>query len=248
MAQDRAAERATTAEREPDVDCTGCGPAQAAGPDAGPGAEAGSGPSAPPTASPAAAPAASPDSAPRRLRADAARNRDRLVEAAAARFAAEGVETSLEAIARDAGLGIGTLYRHFPTREHLVGAVYRRELDLLCGAAPALLAAMPPDAALEAWMMRMVDYMETKRGLASSLKLLMEAGESCLFADVRDRLTAALGALLRAGVQAGTLRGDVDEMDVFQALGGLYNAGEGAEWRGRAERLVSIVIGGLRAG
>ncbi|MEC9432535.1 MAG: TetR/AcrR family transcriptional regulator [Pseudomonadota bacterium] len=236
MAQDRAAEQATTAEREPDAGRAGCGQAPAAGPDAGRGAEAGSDP------------AASADAAPRRMRADAARNRDRLVEAAAARFAAEGVETSLEAIARDAGLGIGTLYRHFPTREHLVGAVYRRELDLLCGAAPALLASLPPDRALEAWMMRMIDYMETKRGLASSLKLLMEAGESCLFADVRDRLTAALGALLRAGVEAGTLRGDVDELDVFQALGGLYNAGEGAEWRGRAERLVSIVIGGLRAG
>ena len=104
------------------------------------------------------------------LRADAQRNRDRLVEVAASVFAERGIDASLEEIARRAGVGIGTLYRHFPTREHLVEVVYRREVEALCAAAGELAARHPSDVALEEWMRRFVDYIATKRGLATSLR------------------------------------------------------------------------------
>ena len=109
----------------------------------------------------------------KRLRADARRNRDKLVEVAAAAFAEHGVDTSLEDIARRAGVGIGTLYRHFPTREHLVEVVYRREVEALCAAADELARQHAPDVALAEWMQRFVDYIAAKRGMANSLRILL---------------------------------------------------------------------------
>lgn len=189
-----------------------------------------------------------PDAAaPRPLRADARRNRDRLVEIAAEAFAAHGVDASLEEIARRAGVGIGTLYRHFPTREHLVEVVYRREVEGLCQAADELSRAEAPDAALEQWMQRFVDYIATKRGLATSLRILMSTN-STLFSDTSGRVTQALRRLVEAAVAAGAIRGDVDASDVLHALGGIYSAPDTRDWRDRSRRLVKLLMDGLRFG
>jgi AcrR family transcriptional regulator len=180
----------------------------------------------------------------RALRADAQRNRDRLLEVAAHAFAAEGPEVTLEAIAREAGVGIGTLYRHFPTREALVEAAYRNELARLCDAAGELLETAPPDVALRTWMDRFVDYMTTKRGMADALKAVIASGGNP-FAHSRDRMTEALGLLLRAGAGAGTLRPDADAADVLAGLSGVsLAAGE----RDRAGRLLDLLVDGLRYG
>src|SRR5258708_5683395 len=121
------------------------------------------------------------------LRADARRNRDRLLEAAVRAFSADGPDATLDAIAKEAGVGIGTLYRHFPTREALVEAAYRNELDRLCDPVPELLEAVPADEALRTWMDRFVDYMTTKRGMADALRWLIASGGNP-YAHSRDRL------------------------------------------------------------
>jgi AcrR family transcriptional regulator len=181
------------------------------------------------------------------LRADAQRNRDRLVEVAAAMFAERGIDASLEEIARRAGVGIGTLYRHFPTREHLVEVVYRREAEGLCAAAGELAGKHPSDVALEQWMQRFVDYIATKRGLATSLRILLTTN-STLFSDTSGRVSQALRQLVEAAVADGTIRGDVDASDVLHALGGIYSAPDTPEWRDRSRRLVKLLMDGLRFG
>jgi len=179
----------------------------------------------------------------RQLRADAQRNRDRLLDTAARAFASTGPEVPLETIAKDAGVGIGTLYRHFPTRDALVEAVYRNELARLCDAAPELLRAQPADAALRAWMDRYVGYMATKRGLADALRALMGDGANP-FAESRARLCAALSLLLTAGAEAGTVRADVAAEDVLASLSGLTLV---ATEPAQAERLLDLLMDGLRA-
>ncbi|CAH2397748.1 TetR/AcrR family transcriptional regulator [Mesorhizobium escarrei] len=181
------------------------------------------------------------------LRADAQRNRDALVKAAAAAFAMHGADASLEEIARQAGVGIGTLYRHFPTREHLVEVVYRREVESLCAAADELALHHPPDVALEQWMQRFVDYIATKRGLATSLRTLLNTN-STLFSDMSGRVTLALRQLIEAAVADGSIRSDVDASDVLHALGGIYSAPDTDDWRDRSRRLVSLLMDGLRFG
>jgi AcrR family transcriptional regulator len=183
----------------------------------------------------------------KRLRVDARRNRDKLIETAAAAFAEHGVDASLEDIARRAGVGIGTLYRHFPTREHLVEVVYRREVEGLCAAADELARQHPPDIALEQWMQRFVDYIATKRGLAKSLRILL-ATNSTLFSDMSGRVTLALRRLVEAAVANGSIRGDIDSADVLQALSGIYSAPDTKDWRDRSRRLVSLLMDGLRWG
>ncbi|WP_404927716.1 TetR/AcrR family transcriptional regulator [Mesorhizobium sp. ORM16] len=181
------------------------------------------------------------------LRADAQRNRDRLAEVAASVFAERGIDASLEEIARRAGVGIGTLYRHFPTREHLVEVVYRREVEGLCAAAGELAAKHPSDVALEEWMRRFVDYIATKRGLATSLRILLTANAN-LYSDTSGRVSAALRQLVEAAVAEGTIRGDVDASDVLHALGGIYSAPDTPDWRDRSRRLVRLLMDGLRFG
>lgn len=181
------------------------------------------------------------------LRADAQRNRDRLVEVAASVFAERGIDASLEEIARRAGVGIGTLYRHFPTREHLVEVVYRREVEGLCAAADELATKHPSDVALEEWMRRFVDYIATKRGLATSLRILLTANAN-LYSDTSGRVSAALRRLVEAAVAEGTIRGDVDASDVLHALGGIYSAPDTPDWRDRSRRLVRLLMDGLRFG
>ena len=186
-------------------------------------------------------------SAARPLRADAQRNRDRLVEVAAQAFAEHGVDASLEDIARRAGVGIGTLYRHFPTREHLVEVVYRREVEGLCHAAEELAAEHPADVALELWMQRFVDYIATKRGLATRLRLLLTTN-STLFSDSSGRVSGAMRGLIEAAAAAGKIRADVDASDVMHALGGIYSAPNTPDWRARSGRLVKLLMDGLRVG
>jgi AcrR family transcriptional regulator len=177
----------------------------------------------------------------RPLRADAKRNRDRLLAVAVRAFSQDGPDVPLDAIAREAGVGIGTLYRHFPTREALVEAAYRTELDKLCAAAPVLLTTLPPDRALRAWMDRFVDYMTTKRGMAEALKAVIASGGNP-YAVSRDRLLTAVGSLLDAGIAAGVLRADVPAADVLTSLSGVTLA---ATEREQAGRLLDLLVDGL---
>lgn len=181
----------------------------------------------------------------RPLRADARRNRDALLAAAAAAFAADGPDATLEAIAAGAGVGIGTLYRHFPTREALVEAAYRNELGRLCDSADELLATMPADRALREWMERFVDYAVTKRGMADTLRALIAAGQNP-FAQSRARMVAALESLLSAA--AGAVRTDVDPADLLATLGGVSMAAGDAAGREQASRVLDLVMDGLRYG
>jgi AcrR family transcriptional regulator len=187
-----------------------------------------------------------PSTGERTLRADAQRNRDRLLEVAAHAFAAGG-DVTLEAIAREACVGIGTLYRHFPTREALVEAAYRNELARLCDAAGELLATASPEVALRTWMDRFVDYMTTKRGMADALRAVVASGGNP-FAHSRDRMIEALGDLLRAGAEKGTLRPDADPTDLLAGLSGISLTACEPTQRAQAGRLLDLLVDGLRYG
>jgi AcrR family transcriptional regulator len=181
----------------------------------------------------------------RPVRADARRNRERLLEAAVRAFAGDGPDMTLEAIAKTAGVGIGTLYRHFPTRDALVEAAYRQELAHLCDAVPGLLRSLAPDEATRAWMDRFIDYMTTKRYMAAALQAVIASGGNP-YAQSRGRLIAAITALLDGGVSAGTLRSDVEPNDVLVALSGVsLAAGEPAQ-RQQAGRILDLLVDGLR--
>ncbi|HEY0869285.1 MAG TPA: TetR/AcrR family transcriptional regulator [Acidothermaceae bacterium] len=162
-----------------------------------------------------------PDAADRALRADAKRNRDALLESAGQAFAEHGTAASLEDVVRRAGVGIGTLYRHFPTRDALVEAAYRHGVEQLCDSANHLLATQAPDVALEAWMLDFVGYVATKRGLAGTLKLSAPDVHAELFAYVHERLRRAIDSLVNAAAAAGKIRSDVDGFDLIRALGGI---------------------------
>jgi AcrR family transcriptional regulator len=181
----------------------------------------------------------------RPVRADARRNRERLLEAAVRAFASDGVDVTLEAIAKTAGVGIGTLYRHFPTRDALVEAAYRQELAHLCDAVPGLLRSLPPDEATRAWMDRFIDYMATKRYMAGALQAVIASGGDP-YAESRARLIAAITTLLAAGISAGTLRSDVEPNDVLLALSGVSLAAGAPDQREQAGRLLNLLIDGLR--
>ena len=180
------------------------------------------------------------------LRKDAARNREKLLAAALELFAERGTEGSLEEVAKRAGVGIGTLYRHFPTRDALVEAVYRNEVAQLRAAADELLAELPPDRALEAWMRRFVEYGAAKRGMRDALQSM--AGGKDLFADTRGQIIEAVAVLLRAGAAAGTIRADVEPEDVLRAMSAIWLVAEGDEWADDATRVLRLVLDGLRYG
>lgn len=190
---------------------------------------------------------ASPAPAAKSLRADAQRNRDKLVKIAGLAFAEHGIDTSLEEIAERAQVGIGTLYRHFPTREHLVEVVYRHEVEILCQAADDLARKHPPGQALAQWLQRFVDYMAAKRGMADSLKLLL-ASNSEFFAEASGKIPAALQKLIDAAIAEGSIRADIDSSDVMHALSGIYGGPQTPDWRDRSKRLVALLMDGLRWG
>jgi AcrR family transcriptional regulator len=179
-----------------------------------------------------------------RVRADARRNRERLLEVATAAFAAaDGRAVSLESIARDAGVGIGTLYRHFPNREALVEAVYRTELADVAAAAEKLLKRYPPKIALRRWMDRYASFVAAKRGMAESLHAIFDSG-AMEPSQTRDSLTAALDTLLRAGADDGSLRSDVQADDVVSSLIGALLASGSPEQTGR---LLDLLVAGIAA-
>ncbi|RCG32241.1 TetR/AcrR family transcriptional regulator [Sphaerisporangium album] len=181
----------------------------------------------------------------RPLRADARRNRDRLLEVAVRAFSQDGPDVTLDAIAKKAGVGIGTLYRHFPTREALVEAAYRNELARLSDAVPGLLESLPPDQAARAWMDHFFDYMTTKRGMAEALRAVIASGGDP-FSESRVRLVAAVTALLEAGAAAGTVRADVLPEDVLASLNGVCLAAGDAARRDQANRMLDLLMDGLR--
>jgi len=183
----------------------------------------------------------------RPMRADARRNRDLLLAAAIAAFSTPDADVALESIARDAGVGIGTLYRHFPTRESLIEAAYRSELERLCDAVPALLAKNQPDIALRAWMDLFIDYMATKRGMAEALRAVIASGGNP-FAHSRELLLAAVSTLLAAGVDVSTVRSDVEAADVLASLSGISLAVGDPAQREQASRLLDLLVDGLRYG
>jgi AcrR family transcriptional regulator len=152
---------------------------------------------------------------------------------------------SLNAIAQRPGVGIGTLYRHFPTREALVEAAYRDELTRLCASADELLAADPLEVAMRAWMGRFADYVATKRGMADTLRAVVASG-AITSSETREGLTAAIKTLLDAGARSGTLRADVEAGDVFAGLAGIFLASGGPGDRERASRLLDLMMDGLR--
>ena len=182
---------------------------------------------------------------PRAPRVDALRNRDRLVQVARDAFTAAGGPVPLENIARDAGVGIGTLYRHFPTRDALVEAVYAAELDDVTGSVPTLLGDLPPDAALRAWMARYAAFVKTKRAMAETLRAGWASGRIATPAT-RERITAAIGTILAAAAEAGTLRADVQPEDVTVLLLGTLLASTGDDCPGQTERLLDLVLDALR--
>jgi AcrR family transcriptional regulator len=152
---------------------------------------------------------------------------------------------TLESIAREAGVGIGTLYRHFPTREALIEAAYRNELARLCTSAAELVATMPADIALRAWMDRFIDYLATKRGMADALRAVIASGGDP-FAQSRESLLNAIGTLLKAGAADARLRSDVAPADVMASLSGVSLVAGAPEQRDQAGRLLDLLLDGLR--
>jgi AcrR family transcriptional regulator len=181
----------------------------------------------------------------RKPRADAIRNRERVLEAAKAVFSQGGPEASLEAVARHAGVGIGTLYRHFPTREALFEAVYRREVDQLVELAENLKGTTTPVEALRSWLRAGVEFMATKKGMSAALAVIVH-GSSDLVAYSLDRLTGAIGDLLKRAASAGEIRGDLDPEDILRTLVGMCYAHDRPGWQEKVLRLVDVFIDGLR--
>ncbi len=185
-----------------------------------------------------------PPNAPKRPRADARRNRDRVLEAAKTVFNAGGAEASLEAVARMAGVGIGTLYRHFPTREALFEAVYRREVQQLADLAGHLATEAPPVEALRRWMRANVEFVATKKGMSNALALAAQAPPDLITLSF-DQLTRAVGTLLSRAVAAGAIRDDVGSEDVIRTLVGLCYTHDQPGWQRNVLRLVDVFVDGL---
>ncbi|MFC9648789.1 TetR/AcrR family transcriptional regulator [Streptomyces sp. NPDC059892] len=186
-----------------------------------------------------------PDGAERPVRADARRNREKLLTVARAAFAAADDTVALESVAREAGVGIGTLYRHFPTREALVEAVYAAELDAVATSAPGLLDELPPEAALRAWMDRYAGFVATKRGMIDTLRTGWASGRIAT-PTTRERVTAAIGTILAEGARTGSLRADVDPEDVTTMLLGVFLSTAAGDTPERTGRLLDLVVDALR--
>lgn len=181
----------------------------------------------------------------RPARADAQRNREKLLAAARAAFAAADSTVSLEAIARDAGVGIGTLYRHFPTRQALVEVVYAAELDDVVSSASTLLVDLPPDAALRAWMDRYAAFFTTKHGMIDVLRAGGTSGNVAT-PTTRARVTAAIAPILTDGARAGSLRAGVDPEDVIAMLLGVFLSTAASGTPEQNDRLLDLIIDALR--
>ena len=183
----------------------------------------------------------------RKPRADAERNRLRLLEAARAAFASGGTGASLEDVARAAEVGIGTLYRHFPTRDALIAEVYRNEAAKLYDHARELADSQPPIAALRTWLLLFVDYLSTKLILVEALKAMVEGDSARLKATSGEQLTAAASLLVGRAVASGEISADgLDPIDLLRAITGVAMAGASPDWDQAARRMVDVLINGLR--
>jgi AcrR family transcriptional regulator len=182
---------------------------------------------------------------PRKPRADGLRNRELLIAAGKQAFAERGAEVPLEDIARRAGVGIGTLYRHFPTRPTLLAAVYRREVEQLRAAAERLLATKPAGEALEAWLHQLVDYIATKRVIAPALQASPDAGSA--LAASGPTISAAIRRLAEAAMASGDIRTDLTQNDLQRLLAGVAVGYDQPGWEASARRLIAILMAGLRA-
>jgi AcrR family transcriptional regulator len=183
---------------------------------------------------------------PRKPRADALRNRDRLLEAAKSVFSAGGPDASLEAVAKTAGVGIGTLYRHFPTRAALFEAVYRHEVQQLADLAERLKTETRPIEALRQWLRSIVRFVATKKGMSTALALAI-AKDSDLVSDSSERLTRAIDLLLEQAIAAGEIRSDVSAEDLLRAIVGMCYTHDQPGWQKGVLRLVDVFVDGLRS-
>ncbi|WP_213737539.1 TetR/AcrR family transcriptional regulator [Bradyrhizobium sp. dw_411] len=184
----------------------------------------------------------------RKPRADALRNRERLIDVAKLAFAEVGPNVSLEEIARRAEVGIGTLYRHFPTRDDIIAAVYRREVTQLADAAKRLLDTRPAGDALHEWLRLFVDYIATKKVIAPALAS-MAGGTSALYESSIDLMKGAIADLVERAIAAGDIRPDVEPFDLVQALGSFaMGVSTSPGWETRTLRLIDILMDGLRSG
>jgi AcrR family transcriptional regulator len=182
---------------------------------------------------------------PRKTRADAARNRERILEIAKKAFTRLGVNISLDDVAKQAGIGAGTLYRHFPTRDALLEAVYRTEVEKLAAAERELAKRLPPVEALQAWMLLFVDYIEAKQIIAPALNTLV-GGPSKLYDSSGALIKGAINSLVERAIESGDIRADLDPLDLLRALIGVSNVASTPDWAQSARRLVQILIIGSR--
>jgi AcrR family transcriptional regulator len=181
----------------------------------------------------------------RKPRADAQRNRERILEVAKTEFTQRGVSVCLDEVARQAGVGAGTLYRHFPTRDSLLEAVYRSEVEKLAAAEQQLSATLAPVEALKAWMLLFVDYVAAKQIIAPALNTLV-GKPSKLFDPSGTLIKAAINQLVARAVASGDIRADLDPIDLLRALVGVSNVASEPGWTQSAKRLVHILIAGSR--
>lgn len=185
-------------------------------------------------------------SQPRRLRADAARNRERVLTAATDVFGESGTDASLEEVARRAGVGIGTLYRHFPTRAALIEQVYREGVTRLCASVPDLLGRLPVEQAIEEWVLSFAEYAGRKRDTAAALRSALGDDSESVFSDTRTQLRAAADQLFTAATDAGVIRDDVEPMDVLHTVVGVCSANPSSRDPEATTRMLRIVLDGLR--
>jgi AcrR family transcriptional regulator len=181
----------------------------------------------------------------RRPRADAQRNRERILEVAKRAFTRQGANVSMDDVAKDAGVGAGTLYRHFANRDALLEAVYRTEVEKLAAAEKEFAKTMPPVEALKAWMLLFVDYVETKQIIAPALNTLV-GGASRVYEATSSLVQGAIEALVRRAIESGDVRADLEPMDLLRALIGVSYVATGPGWPQSARRLVDILIQGSR--
>ena len=181
----------------------------------------------------------------RKLRSDAQRNRERILEVAKQAFTLRGANASLEDIAAQAGVGPGTLYRHFPTRDALIEAVYRTEVEKLAAAARDFAEAMPPIQALRSWMLLFVDHIAAKQIIAPALNTIV-GGPAKLYEGSRGQIQGAIDALVKRAIESGHLRKDVESPDLLRALIGVAHVTAIPDWQQSAKRLVDILIAGSR--
>jgi AcrR family transcriptional regulator len=181
----------------------------------------------------------------RKTRTDAQQNRQRIVEVAKHEFTRSGGNASLDSIATQAGVGPGTLYRHFPTRDALLEAVYQTEVDKLAAAERKFAESMKPIEALRDWMLLFVDYIATKKIIAPALNTIV-GGPSKVYEASRSRITGAIDALVERAIESGDIRRDLDPFDLLRALVGVSNVASGPDWQQSARRLVDILITGSR--